>query len=36
LLSPAVALGDTLLVDVRGRDLEVVVAKPPFVNATTK
>jgi aminomethyltransferase len=36
LLSPEVALGDTLLVDVRGRDLEVVVTKPPFVNATTK
>ena len=36
LLSPEVALGDTLLVDVRGRDLEVVVTKPPFVNSTTK
>jgi aminomethyltransferase len=36
LLSPEIALGDTLLVDVRGRDLEVVVTKPPFVNSTTK
>jgi aminomethyltransferase len=36
LLSPEVALGDTLLVDVRGRDLEVVVTKPPFVDSTTK
>jgi aminomethyltransferase len=36
LLSPEVALGDTLLVDVRGRDLEVVATKPPFVNSTTK
>lgn len=36
LLSPEVVVGDTLLVDVRGRDLEVVVTKPPFVNSTTK
>ena len=36
LLNPGVAAGDQLIVDVRGRDLEVVVAKPPFVNATTK
>jgi aminomethyltransferase len=36
LLSPTVALGDTLVIDVRGRDLEVVVTKPPFVDATTK
>jgi aminomethyltransferase len=36
LLSPSVALGDTLLIDVRGRDLEVVVTKPPFVDSTTK
>ena len=36
LLSPEVALGDTLFVDVRGRYLEVVVTKPPFVNSTTK
>lgn len=36
LLAPNVALGDTLLIDVRGRDLEVVVTKPPFVDATTK
>lgn len=36
LLSPSVALGDILLIDVRGRDLEVVVTKPPFVDATTK
>ncbi len=36
LLSPDVALGDTLLIDVRGRDLEVVVTKPPFVTSTTK
>jgi aminomethyltransferase len=36
LLSPEVSLGDTLVIDVRGRDLEVVVTKPPFVDATTK
>jgi aminomethyltransferase len=36
LLSPSVALGDTLLIDVRGRDLEVVVTKPPFVDSTTR
>jgi len=36
LLSPDVAAGDTLLIDVRGRDLEVVVTKPPFVDSTTK
>jgi len=36
LLSPDVALGDNLLIDVRGRDLEVVVTKPPFVDATAK
>lgn len=36
LLSPSVALGDALVIDVRGRDLEVVVTKPPFVDATTK
>jgi aminomethyltransferase len=36
LLSPEVAQGDTLIVDVRGRDLEVVVTKPPFVDSTTK
>ena len=36
LLSPEVALGDTLLVDVRGRDLEVVVSKPPFVTTSPK
>jgi aminomethyltransferase len=36
LLSPDVVLGDNLLIDVRGRDLEVVVTKPPFVNSTTK
>jgi len=35
LLSPDVSLGDTLLVDVRGRDLEVVVTKAPFVAAST-
>jgi len=36
LLSPEVAQGDTLIVDVRGRDLEVVVTKPPFVDSKTK
>ena len=36
LLSPDVAADDTLLIDVRGRDLEVVVTKPPFVDSTTK
>jgi aminomethyltransferase len=36
LLSPEVSLGDNLVIDVRGRDLEVVVTKPPFVDAATK
>ena len=36
LLAPEVSLGDTLMIDVRGRDLEVVVIKPPFVDSTTK
>ena len=36
LLSPEVSLGDKLVIDVRGRDLEVVVTKPPFVDSTTK
>ena len=36
LLSPEVSPGDTLMIDVRGRDLEVVVTKPPFVDSTTK
>jgi aminomethyltransferase len=36
LLSPEVSLGETLTIDVRGRDLEVVVTKPPFVGSTTK
>lgn len=36
LLAPEVALGDKLVIDVRGRDLEVEVTKPPFVNAATK
>lgn len=36
LLSPEVSLGESLVIDVRGRDLEVVVTKPPFVEATTK
>ena len=36
LLAPSVSIGDTLLVDVRGRDLEVVVTKPPFVAASPK
>lgn len=36
LLSPTVAAGDALVVDVRGRDLAVEVVKPPFVQASTK
>jgi aminomethyltransferase len=36
LLSPEVSLGDNLVIDVRGRDLEVVVTKPPVVDSTTK
>lgn len=36
LLAPSVSIGDTLFVDVRGRDLEVVVAKPPFVTSETR
>jgi aminomethyltransferase len=36
LLNSEVSVGDNLVIDVRGRDLEVVVARPPFVNATTK
>ena len=31
LLDPSVAEGDTVIIDVRGRDLPCVVAKPPFV-----
>ncbi len=36
LLTPSVQEGDELVVDVRGRDLSVVVTKPPFVPAHTK
>jgi aminomethyltransferase len=36
LLSPSVSAGDELVVDVRGRDLPVVVTKPPFVQPSTK
>lgn len=36
LLNSEVSIGDNLVINVRGRDLEVVVARPPFVNATTK
>jgi aminomethyltransferase len=36
LLSPEVSLGDHLVIDVRGRDLEVLATKPPFVDSTTK
>ncbi len=36
LLAPSVSLGDALLIDVRGRDLEVVVTKPPFVATSPK
>jgi aminomethyltransferase len=36
LLAPTVAAGDELVVDVRGRELPVVVQKPPFVQASTK
>ena len=36
LLSPTVAAGDELAVDVRGRELAVRVVKPPFVQASTK
>lgn len=36
LLAPSVSIGDTLFVDVRGRDLEVVVTRPPFVTASPK
>lgn len=36
LFAPSVSFGDTLFVDVRGRDLEVVVARPPFVSASPK
>lgn len=36
LLSPTVAEGDSLVIDVRGRDLEVQVVKPPFVRVQTK
>ena len=36
LLAPTVAAGDELVVNVRGRELLVVVQKPPFVQASTK
>jgi aminomethyltransferase len=36
LLSPSINEGDSLVIDVRGRDLEVQVTKPPFVNAQPK
>lgn len=36
LLSPSVAEGDELVIDVRGRELPVRVVKPPFVAASTK
>lgn len=36
LLSPTVKEGDSLVIDVRGRELEVEVVKPPFVRAQTK
>ncbi len=36
LLDPSVSYGDALVVDVRGRDLNVEVVKPPFLAASTK
>lgn len=36
LLAPEVADGDTVAVDVRGRMLEAVVTKPPFVQVQTR
>lgn len=36
LLNPTTQEGDELVVDVRGRDLPVVVVKPPFVQPSTK
>lgn len=36
LLDPSVTYGDKLVVDVRGRDLNVEVVKPPFLTASTK
>jgi len=36
LLDPSVSYGDSLIVDVRGRDLNVEVVKPPFLAASTK
>jgi aminomethyltransferase len=36
LLSPEVSLGEKLVIDVRGRDLEVVATKPPFVDSSTR
>jgi aminomethyltransferase len=36
LLAPDVAAGDELVVDVRGRDVPVTVAKPPFVEVDVR
>jgi aminomethyltransferase len=36
LVKPEVAVGDLLIVDVRGRALSVTVVKPPFVKPSTK
>jgi aminomethyltransferase len=36
LVNPEVAVGDLLIVDVRGRALSVTVVKPPFVKPSTK
>lgn len=36
LLAPSISEGESLVIDVRGRDLEVQVVKPPFVRVQTK
>jgi aminomethyltransferase len=36
LLAPSVAEGDTVVIDVRGRDLEAKVVKPPFVQVQVR
>lgn len=36
LLDPSVAVGDEVVIDVRGRELAAIVAKPPFVDASPK
>jgi aminomethyltransferase len=36
LLDPKIAIGDTVTIDVRGRESSAVVTKPPFVQSKVK